>query len=257
MKLKVFLDTTVLLKGFSAHRKNSPLPDYFSDLTVQRYTFEKCIFECYAAFRGVGGKKPDEGRGRWAQSNLTDEGDPASIGKLISQIHNGSSWHAFFWINQILEAGYDLEHYESRIEHFVRSADLEEVRAQAKALRELADERSKFERLCGEFCNFLKLTGVQELLYGQVFGFEARKSSNVNACTLDSFARDIAIPSEDFEIVYAALTLPADIFVTDDERLITCAMSLGLNNEIPGAIFCSGANYTEKLAAVRLFWGSA
>jgi len=101
--LVVFLDTSVLLKAFSIFRNEGALPDYITDKTTQKYTFEKCIFEAYMAFRGVGGKKPDEGRGDWAQRNLKQETDPKSMGDLGNLFHEKDQQYAFFWSNQILE----------------------------------------------------------------------------------------------------------------------------------------------------------
>lgn len=76
-------------------------------------------------------------------------------------------------------------------------------------------------------------------------------SVSVSPGMLDGFIRDTALPSEDFEIVYAALRLPADIFVTDDERLIRCAMSLGLNFRLSPTSFCKGKDYSAKLQSMN------
>src|SRR6266699_13458 len=97
---KVFLDTNVLLKGFAASRSKKTLPAYITDPSTRRYTFEKCVFEAYMAFRGIGGRKPDEGRGDWAQRNLRAESDPTPINTLAGQIHGGDNELAFLWINQ-------------------------------------------------------------------------------------------------------------------------------------------------------------
>jgi hypothetical protein len=74
----VFLDTSDLLSGFAAYRtKGYELPYCMTDLQAKRYTFEKCVYEAYTAFRGVGGKRPDEGRGNWAQKHLSMKMTPA------------------------------------------------------------------------------------------------------------------------------------------------------------------------------------
>lgn len=46
------------LKSFASYHKDHELKSYMTDPMASRYTFEKCIFEAYMAFRGVGGKKP-------------------------------------------------------------------------------------------------------------------------------------------------------------------------------------------------------
>ncbi len=257
MKAKVFLDTNVLLKGFAALKRDQPLPKYIIATTVERYTFEKCIYEAYMAFRGVGGRKPDEGRGDWAERYLRAETDPSPIGKLTRQIHNGDKTFAFFWINQILEAGVGIDHYEQLVGQFVRPEERETAYADVKRLRQLALDRGRFEHLCDEFRSFLDEYAVKVLPYYKVFDLKRvdciseGSSISVNAATLDGFARDTVLSSEDFEIVFAALSLPADLFVTDDMRLITCAMSLGLNFPLGPSSFCTGEEYSAKMEYKR------
>lgn len=251
MQLKVFLDTTVLLKGFAALRSEQKLPFYLRDSSAERYTFEKCIFESYMAFRGVGGKKPDEGRGRWAEVNLKAKTDPSPIHKLSSKLHGGSSRMAFYWVNQILEAGGRVDNLESYITKYVEPEKQGQAIADVEALRELVSERGKFERLCWDFLDFLKQCDVKVLPYIHVFDMAKSQECMVNACCLDSFVRDTALPSEDFEIVYAALCIDADIFVTDDNRLITCASSLGLNYPLGESQFCKSVDYKNKAQEIR------
>jgi hypothetical protein len=53
MKPRVFLDTNVLIKAFLNYRRNESLPFYLADPDAIRFTFEKCIFECYMIFGGA------------------------------------------------------------------------------------------------------------------------------------------------------------------------------------------------------------
>lgn len=64
---------------------------------------------------------------------------------------------------------------------------------------------------------------------------------------LDALAKSTTIPSEDFEIVYAALRLRADIFITEDGHLKKCAWSLGLNLPLSANSFCSVSEYDDKI----------
>jgi hypothetical protein len=253
---KVFLDTSVLLKGFASHLNDQELPFYLTDPCAQRYTFEKCIFEAYMTFRGIGGKKPDEGKGDWARRFLQAEDDPASVGKLISKYHDGSRDMGHFWINQILEAEAGLEDMEENIRALVGRDQQEEAFERLRKLRELSVERRKFEALCWEYNDFLVSQSVTELAYAWVFNIEDFYSDPNSAHStgpncLDGFVRDTTIPSEDFEIVYAALRISADIFVTDDSRLRTCAMSLGLNLPLSPSAFCSSIEYLQRVAEWR------
>ena len=70
---------------------------------------------------------------------------------------------------------------------------------------------------------------------------------NVHPATLDSFARDTIFPSEDFEIVYAAICVNTHIFLTNDKHLRKCAMSLGQNYPLHGTDFCSTEDYAHKI----------
>jgi len=235
-------------------RRNSPQPS-ICVRTLSPIT--KCIYEVYMAFRGIGGKKPDEGRGDWAQKHLNAEADPAPVGKLISQIHDGDKDLAFFWINQILEAEYAVNWDGERIEEFVHPEERSVAYAHLDQLQQLTRERERFVHLCDEFGIFLDEHAVQVLPYCTVFDLDRRYSISkksflsIHPGELDSFVKDTALPSEDLEIVFAALSLPADVFVTDDTRLTTCAMSLGLNFPLSPNAFCTGKEYPAKIEEER------
>ncbi|SRR6266487_7108931 len=257
MPLKIFLDTNVLLKGFGASRGKQALPAYLTDSFVDRYTFEKCVFEVYRLFRGVVGKKPSEGRGRWAEQNLKAETDPAPIGKLISQIRSGDPdvdrGYARYWINQILKAGYGIDERERLIKEYVRPEDRDAALAEIVKQRELMNERGKFDHLCDDFGTFLEKHAITVLSYGSAFNVTRSIAfASVHPAMLDSFVRDTLIPNEDFEIVFAALSLPVDVFVTDDLDLITCSWSLGLNFPLTRDSFCKGDDYLATLEKIKI-----
>lgn len=257
--LVVFLDTNVLLNAFSAFRSKMevPLRDYIIDKTTQKYTFEKCVFEAYMAFRGVGGKKPDEGRGDWAQRNLKQKNDPKRIGNLSNLFHDQDNNLTFYWANQILEAGYDdaIEDQKQHIFQFVSEDQQQEALNNLRQMEELASQRKKFETLCNEFYDFLHKSEIEIIPYLKVFETRRAGGGVPTPHELDSFAQDTVLPSEDFEIVYAALTIRPDIFVTDDKRLIVCASSLGLNFPLSAFHFCESKDYAAKVQQVREFKG--
>jgi hypothetical protein len=259
-RIKVFIDTNVLLKGFLAYRTNSVLPDCFTDVCAERYTFEKCVYEVYMAFRGVGGKKPDEGRGDWAQRHLRRPDDPSPMGALISKYHDGNTEIAYFWVNQILEAMGSIGRHEAMLADSSDPEHQKQIIEIVKGLRGLAEERRSFEGLCWDFLEFIRVYGVTELPYAIVFNVEKYYADengvhNVGPDRLDSFVRDTVFPSEDFEVVYAALRIGADVFVTDDARLRTCSMSLGLNYALSSAAFCSSSEYLEWVEKWRVLNG--
>ncbi len=255
--LVVFLDTNVLLNAFSAFRKTAPLPEYITDKTTRKYTFEKCVFEVFMAFRGVGGKKPDEGRGDWAQRNLKQENDPKRVGDLSGLFHDQDTELAFYWANQILELRYDdaIEDQKQRIFQVVSEDQQQDTLKNLRQMEELASQRKKFEMLCNEFHYFLRESEIEIIPYLKVFEGRGVGGGVPTPYELNSFAQDTVLPSEDFEIVYAAMIIRTDIFVTDDKRLIRCAPSLGLNYSLSASNFCESKDYATKVQKIREFKG--
>jgi hypothetical protein len=250
---RVFLDTAVLLKAFSATRKQAPLPAFLTDADAERLTFEKCIYEAYLAFRGVGGKKPDEGRGRWAEQNLKLGDDPSPLSHLANRYHGGSTSRAHFWLNFIEEAAADLEGDEQRISEMVSPEGQPAALAELQARRELAVDTGRLWKLCSDFYKMLEAHQVRVLAYLEVFSPSTPdlESANCDPRVLDALFQSVTLPAEDFEIVYAAMRAGADLFVTDDYRLRRCSFSLGLNLPLSPAAFCTGAEYEEKVEAWR------
>lgn len=230
----VFLDTNVLLQAFSSYRKGNQMPLYFIDPHATRFTFEKCIFESYMVFRGISGKKPDEGRGNWAQKNLRNENDPKYIEQRRNEFHGGDISLTHFWINQITEFEY-----------------IDDMEDTDKTIKALKTERMRFDELCANFLLMLNKHNITVLSYFTIFGVENLTEGNaysmVGPENLDRLIKDMTIPSEDFEIVYAALRINADIFVTEDKRLKKCAWSLGHNLPLSPAAFCSGTEYEARI----------
>ncbi|NJL28518.1 MAG: hypothetical protein HC897_11825 [Thermoanaerobaculia bacterium] len=250
---RVFLDTTALLMAFGAGLKKVPPPTFLTDPTAERITFEKCIYEVFMAFRGIGGKKPSEGRQDWAKRYLQADTDPHAVDRLANKFHDGRMSPAHFWVNFIGEAAADLGGYERAIHERVRHEDREAALAEHAILMALAEEKRKFERLCDEFLEMLKQHEVRTLGYAQVFSGEAYDLETIGCHPqmLSRLFRATTIPSEDFEIVYAAIRGRADLLITGDGELHKCSFSLGLNLPLSPAAFCKPSEYEGKLAAWR------
>ena len=233
--LQVFVDTSVLLKAFAYWRIRKCIPSYLSDTEVRRVTAEKCVFEAYMAFRGIGGKKPDEGRQDWAHRHLKAEHDPKPLDYLISKYHMGNSYLAHYWMNQIEEANASFGSHG-------RDNDLDE----------LITQHDQYEALCGEFRSFLVILGITVVPYMTTFAHAAPDKEMVPPTELDRFVRSTTIPSEDFEILYAALRAKVDVFLTEDARLQTCSASLGLNYPLSPAAFVSVSGYADRVLELRM-----
>lgn len=250
---RVFLDTTVLLKAFSATRKQVPLPAFLTDVDAERLTFEKCVYEAYMAFRGVGGKKPDEGRGRWAEQHLKLKEDPSKLSDLANRFHGGDASLAHLWINLIEGAAVDLEGDEQWIYEMVSSEGQPEALTELEARRKLAENTARFWKLCSDFREMLGDYRVKVLAYSEVFSPPASDllTAKCDPRMLDALFQSVTLPSEDFEIVYAAMRAGAALFVTDDHRLRRSSFSLGLNLSLSPAAFCAGVEYEKKVNAWR------
>ena len=252
-KARVFLDTTVLLNSFLSFRRfkngqleKSQMQIYMIDAETEKYTFEKCVFEVYMAFRGVGGKKPNEGRGHWANTFLNNLNDPNSLSKLVSKFHSDNNEIGFWWINQIDEFS-PTEAKENM--NLIRNEDHIEFKKNLEKLNELKMQKELFLELCDEFYAMIQEYQINVLSYHEIFGQTKSTKELISfesPATIDSFVKNSAIPSEDFEIIFCAERIGADIFVTDDKRLITCAKSLGSNSFLSPAAFCTGKGYEEK-----------
>ncbi len=252
-KAKVFLDTNVLLKAFLSYRKFSceeidlsQIQLFIRDKETTKFTFEKCIYEAYLTFRGIGGKKPDEGKNDWADRFLILPDAPKTISKLISQFHGDNKSYAFYWLNNI-----DSLMYHEFGEHLslIKDDEKEEYSKEQIKLKELLHQKQLFLQLCGEFRNMINFFEIKILSYVDIFGHDKTNDLLISftfPSMLDSFAKNTAIPSEDFEIIYSAERIGADIFVTDDKRLITCSKSLGSNSFLDPSAFCQSDEYEEK-----------
>lgn len=248
MPFTVFLDTNVLLDAFVAYRAERALPSYMTDLRARRLTFEKCVFESFMAFRGLGGKKPDEGRGDWAERFLRTDDDPKTVSSLIDTMHEGSKTYAYFWANQILEARHGIEELKNLANSNVSDQARENIGEVIRSLEALSREHDRFERTCRDFTHMLSHCRVEILSYFDVFSPESplRMYGPLDPVNLDRFVRETILPSEDFEIVFAAARAEVDVFVTKDKRLRECAASLGLNLPITKDSFCDPAEYDQR-----------
>lgn len=253
-KMKVFLDTSVLLKAFPLYRtyitEDKPLeylPKYLIDDDTEKYIFEKSIYEVYMAFRGVGGKKPSEGRGDWAIRHLKNkEKDPREISGLTSKFHKGNVNLAKYWVNQIEEV--DVDSIEGYSKEFDIVEDKEVFEDYLSSLRSLINQNNLFNSLCEEFQDMLQSFNITILTYIEIFSVidEDKFHSFITPYNLDYFVRSTIIPSEDFEIVYAAERISADMFLLEDKELKECSNSLGLNNFLHTNAFCSIYDYETK-----------
>ncbi len=251
--MKVFIDTSAILPAFARWRSDPKVTkdSLFCREDIKRITLEKCVFECYMAFRGVGGKKPDEGRGDWARRQLSSDADPKSLDTLANTCHGQSYEMAHFWINNI--DGMDVSpEQEAKESQLVVEADREGSAEDFAKFRILAHNRAAFASLCDELRKFLAEKAVEVVPYVTTFDSQWNEGDgNTHPCILDGLVRDTAIPSEDFEIVFTAMRSKCDLFVTEDRRLIRAAYSLGLNLPLCGGQFCMVSDFEQTLAVHR------
>jgi hypothetical protein len=136
---------------------------------------------------------------------LDKKKDARSLPDLANKYHGSDIWLASYWINQIEELIWSEFHWNEL------------------GFKDLLRNRDLFENLCDNFQKMLNDCAVKVLKYYEIFGsndqFDLADLGGIHPFGLDILARTTILPSEDFEIVYAALRLRADIFVTDDHSL--------------------------------------
>ena len=215
-KPKIFLDTPILRRAFvmwineEDWRQLYHLSDEFELVTSQ-----KNAAEMYGILK----------------TNILES--ELKVYGLISLKHfrdaflNGSEFLNIFWHRQILEA----EH------SFIPQVN----DAHSKRFRELVKWRHGYEEACGDFDRFLKSESIEWVHYGSLF---AKHEWQMKILDL---ARDSLIPSEDWEIVVAACFAKADVFLTDDKKLIRFSFSLGLE---PVPAFCEPKDLEQKLQEI-------
>lgn len=241
----VFLDTSVLLTMFGTARVDGATSRLLATPTA-KMTFEKCVYEAYLAFRGVGGKKPDEGRADWARRYLTQPGDPIPLAEAAGRIHGGSLRDAHYWVGQADEAQWatpeTTDEWDDEIRRFVSAGDSSEGRALWRRCRAAIDNHRRYERLFAEFRTFLARHEIEVRSYEQLYRPEGygRRFEVMNGISERS-----TIPSEDFEIVVAALLSGAELFVTTDTRLLAATLSIEQNLRS-----CDFAHLSEAVSAI-------
>ena len=200
------------------------------------------------AFRGVGGKKPDEGRGDWASRHLKSKNHPKTIDHLFNKVGNKN--HSYFLINQVSESFYDFPYENLNNENFdaVFNQYLEEKyitigdfiqgnfddyreHYYTRILKEVLSEKIKFSKLKNDFKIFLQEANIEKIHYHDVFYLHWNEIITYSG-GIEWYAQNTIIPSEDLEIVLAATLIHTNIFLTTDRRLKTCLYSLGLNSHL-------------------------
>lgn len=239
----VFLDTNVLISAFGSYRNGKSLPFYLTDPDASRFTFEKCIYEAYMIFQGV-----SKNGGKWAEKYLDKDRDARPLNDLLNKYHKHNNivnkFEGNYWINNI-DGNEDLIDF---CEDIMKNPDdktiCEDLLREIHVLKGLIGNRDLFEKLCNEFLKMIKDNNINILSYEDVFCIKQNRLSERATEDLlwmrDILRRTIIIPSEDFEIVYAAMRLRADIFVTDEDAIIEHAPSFGLNLPLSANSFCRG-----------------
>jgi len=200
-------------------------------------------------------KKEKTGRGekkgpvKWAERYLDKDKDARTLNDLINKYHKHNNipnkFDGNFWINNI-SGNEQLINYCEEMMNEPKSASAYEILSrELQILKGLIKNRDLFEKLCKEFNKMLLDNKVYILRYEDIFCIKedrlADRATDDLLWIRDALGREIIIiPSEDFEIVYAAMRLRADIFVTDEDAILEHSPSFGLNLPLSAASFCRG-----------------
>lgn len=240
-----FLDTGALLHAFSIYKNRREFATYLELPNFEKFTFEKCIYEVHMAFRGVGGKKPDEGRGDWAQRHLKGSSEPSTLDRLSSKYHSGNNGLAAYWLNNIQEVMHSLElvahelpDYQvvldsefEKAKNIFSDPNKEELDEILRPVYDLAKEKFKFHDLSSLFHEFLNEAKITTLTYQDVFHTYWRDTTYFTGGIM-WHAMNTVVPSEDLEITLCAELVQANLFITSDKRLKTNLYSLGNNSPL-------------------------
>ncbi len=225
-----FLDTSVLLTVFGNIRNGSHKSPILDIEGLTKLTFEKCIFECFLAFRGIGGKKPDEGRQDWAQRFLRLNGDPVPLGKAAGKLHFGSINAAHYWIGQADEAQWSLpdsfDEYMAGVKRHVCPEEWDHAVEIWGNLQKIFDNHRRYLRLFSDFKTFLADHDISIISHEHLYTKERQQWRQI---IMEGLSQRSTIPNEDFEIVVAALLTEPELFVSTDRRLLTATASIEAN----------------------------
>ncbi len=225
MQETIFLDTNILRAIFISYvngedwRSKYQLPTSFRLVTAQ-----KCLLEMYGILKT--GVLTQELAAYGCSYSLSKRDD-----SLLKRVLDRNEFHDIFWHRQVLEAAVTLKEETERDDEHTRK------------LRQLVRWRSCYERVRSDFESFLDAEKIEYVLYGTLFNHHEWQAK------LEDLAVETLIPGEDIEIVLSAWYLGADIFLTEDKRLIRFSFSLPLEPHIPA--FCSSANFEQTLAQNR------
>lgn len=229
-RLTAFLDTSVLLTAFGNCRNGASAPFILSSDTIDRVTFEKCVFECFLAFRGVGGKKPDEGRQDWARRFLRLDGDPVPLSEAAGKLHFGSLPAAHYWTGQADEAQWILpdsfDEYMADVKAHVRPEEWGQAEEIWGNLQKIFDNHRRYQQLFSEFRAFIHSHDVKVISHEDLY---TKDKQPWRYMTMEGLSQRSTVPNEDFEIVVAALLSKPDIFVSVDKRLLAATASIEAN----------------------------
>ncbi|XSG85335.1 MAG: hypothetical protein ACPW60_01105 [Methylohalobius sp. ZOD2] len=228
--VKLFLDTSVLLTAFGVTRNGGAISHLLTTERAELITFEKCLFESFLAFRGVGGKKPDEGRQDWARRYLKKEGDPIPLGDAIGKLHAGCLPAAHHGVGQAEEALYALpstfDEYMDEIKRFVRQEDWTRAENEWGNYQKIFENHHRFQALFNEFRGFLSDHEVSVISYEDIY---VASEQPWRFMMMEGLSQRSTVPNEDFEIVAAALLSRPNAFVSADKRLLAASASIELN----------------------------
>lgn len=245
--IRVFLDTNVLLTAFGPWRSASVSSPLLLAADVERVTFEKCVYEAHLAFRGIGGKKPDEGRQDWARRYLIRSGDPFPLEQATGKLHGGSLFLAHFWVGQADETQWTLsgtlEEYMAEVGRYVRTEDQSHAASGWEQMQAAIENHRRYQSLFAEFREFLAAHSVEVLSYEDVYTPGAYRD---RLLLMDGISTRSTIPSEDFEIVVAGLLSRASLFVSTDKRLLTATASIE-----PNLRWCSFVHLDDALSTIQ------
>lgn len=214
-------------------------------LSTNCVTFTKCIYEAWGLGKAVIRREIREEDNEWKKTKthlenlLVEEYPYLHVGNRV--LAKGDA----FSLYEATEYGWTDDPYSLLPLSRPRYPPLPK-----KALKSLMKFDQTYRRFRNDFHNFLKLHGLREYSYYEVFG---DPQYIANCSRFGGLLEHLQIPAEDIEIALAAILLEATYFLTEEKKLFNNWCSIGLNAHYPQPIFC-GKNRQYSISDIVSKW---
>lgn len=243
---RAFVDTSILAHIVGESRTGQAVLEALRNADFEIVTFAKCVYELYSILRGTT-KDGASKRGHPLKGFI-----PREINDIAQRLFKASPeidpvGNSYYWYNLCEEwQGWDyFGSAEEGIERFLKESFRPEARILLEKQREFVEWKRGMRSAFRRIDSLIKEKGILVWQYCQVFS--SAWYDTYGFSYEQELAEDALLPNEDFEIVLAALSLGARVFLTEDDKGLIWrgGLSLGLNT--PPLVFCCPERLDEAI----------